>query len=88
MIRWEYRTLTLRISRSKSKMPGFFNRGELIRQVDPDSVNALNEIGAEGWELVSVSPLEFGTYGGGDGYAAAFFKRSMEWHQPQPDGAA
>ncbi len=78
MAHWEYRTLTLRISRSKSKMPGFFNRGELIRQVDPASETAMNELGEEGWELVSVSPSEFGTYGGGDGYAAAFFKRHVE----------
>lgn len=78
MASWEYRTITLRISRSKSKMPGFFNRGEMIRQVDPESEKAMNDLGEEGWELVSVSPLEFGTYGGGDGYSAAFFKRSIE----------
>ncbi|MDA1043682.1 MAG: DUF4177 domain-containing protein [Verrucomicrobia bacterium] len=76
MDRWEYTTLTLRISRSKSKVPGFFNRGQMVRQVDPAGEAAMNELGQQGWELVSVSPLEFGTYGGeGDGYAAAFFKR-------------
>ncbi|MDE0837941.1 MAG: DUF4177 domain-containing protein [Kiritimatiellae bacterium] len=78
MTKWEYTTLTLRISRFTSKIPGFFNRGELVRQVDPASDEAIKELGREGWELVSVSPLEFGSYGGGDGYAAAFFKRPAQ----------
>lgn len=76
MDHWEYTTLTLRISRAKSKVPGFFNRGQLIRQVDAESEAAMNVLGQDGWELVSVTAVDFGTYGGeGDGYAAAFFKR-------------
>ena len=79
MEHWEYTTLTLRISRAKSKAPGFFNRGHMTRQVDAESESAMNVLGRDGWELVSVTAVDFGTYGGeGDAYAAAFFKRPTQ----------
>lgn len=77
MPQWEYTTLTLRISAGQGKMPGFFARGQVSRNITPDSQADLNVFGAKGWELVSVLLLELGTMESGPSYACAILKRQV-----------
>ncbi|MDA0578066.1 MAG: hypothetical protein O3B24_08205 [Verrucomicrobia bacterium] len=75
MQQWEYRSLTIRVGTDSGKMPGYFARGQTSRGIEENSMQQLNTLGAEGWELVSVLLLELGTIDAGPNYACAMLKR-------------
>ena len=73
---WEYKTGRLAIV-AKTATGGRFG---LVGYYDlrADSESEINEFGADGWELVSVLPIEDPSFlgcGGGTRFAIAFFKR-------------
>lgn len=77
MTTWEYTTLTLRVAPGQGKIPGYFNRQQTVRNVTDESEKALNELGAQGWELVNVLLLDMGTIEQGPTYACAILKRPL-----------
>ncbi len=76
-MQWEYTTLTLRIAAGQGKVPGYFNRNQAVRNITDESEKALNLLGAQGWELVSVLLLELGSLDQGPSYACAVLKRPV-----------
>lgn len=77
MQKWEYKTVQLRLEESKQKEGGFFSpRAYPLRGLAKSSETELSELGNEGWELVSVMPVEAHGVGFGTGNALAFLKRS------------
>ena len=78
MTHWEYRTHIIRLSTGQGKVPGYFNRSQPVRVVHPESLKDLNDLGRQGWELVSVVLLELGTVEAGPTAASAFLKRPYE----------
>jgi len=61
MVKWEYKIINI--------------RSENYR-LDPNSYPQLNKLGAEGWELVSITSVNFKT--GATDNIAMVFKRPME----------
>jgi len=77
MTTWEHAVSVLRI-----KKEGFaISRKDLLQGLEKESLSALEELGGNGWELVSVVPMAMGTVGmfsnskGSTDSLLAFFKR-------------
>jgi len=69
-MKWEYRTVVFEV-------PGWFIGGKL----DGEKFNdRLNQLGEEGWELVSVFDTKF-AQGGGTRDVVAVLKRPMKFKQ-------
>lgn len=74
MQKWEYKTLKLSVEQKKEREGGFFSLGysqDLKEGSDTELVN----LGDEGWELVSVMPIDTPGIVSGTRNAIAFFKR-------------
>ena len=68
MQEWEYLVVDREIQRKWT--------GGLKPEAATETTNVLNEAGADGWELVSVTPLDLLLDGhGGTGVLRMFFKR-------------
>lgn len=79
MQKWEYKTIQLRLEESKQKKGGFFSlRAYPLSDLGKSSETELSELGSEGWELVSVIPVEPHGVGFGTGNALAFLKRNKQ----------
>jgi hypothetical protein len=78
MTRWEYKTVYLKIASGADKKPGYFTRSEDFRSITDNSDGELQQLGAEGWELVSICLLDMGSFESGPQSAAAFLKRPIE----------
>lgn len=78
MAHWEYRTVTLRVTQGQDKQAGYFARSQTIRAIHPDSERELNDLGRQGWEMVSVMLLDLGSVESGPSTATAFLKRPFE----------
>ena len=74
MTKWEYKTLNLRVEEKKDKEGGFFSLGYLQDLKDGSDIE-LVKLGDEGWELVSVMPIDAPGIIVGTRNAIAFFKR-------------
>jgi Domain of unknown function (DUF4177) len=69
--RWEYHTLRLNIDMASDSWLSLSYHQEL----DGSSEDEITRLGREGWELVSVLPLELPGITSGTRNAIAFFKR-------------
>jgi hypothetical protein len=76
MTTWEYKTLNLKISEKLDRNSGFFSLEYLQDVVDGSEVE-LSQLGAEGWEMVSVMPIDSPGIAAGTRNAVAFFKRTL-----------
>jgi hypothetical protein len=66
MEKWEYKVISPEV------------KGWVTKKIDPKTEQLLNELGNEGWELVSVAPLAGNTstaWGAGTGNFVFVFKR-------------
>jgi hypothetical protein len=75
MLRWEYKTLLLRIMFQKERTGGFFAHHAVMSDLEEESVKDLTVAGQEGWELVTVLSLPVPKEGPGRDFAIAFFRR-------------
>jgi hypothetical protein len=79
---WEYKTLGIRIQQKtllEKKLIGPKAVGYVEAVLDDDAEQELHELGEQGWELVSLIPIDSGGLLGssaGTHAAIAFFKRS------------
>jgi hypothetical protein len=72
--RWEYTSLTLRVKGAKAGVLSVL----MNKSINDDDLLALQKLGAEGWELVSVIQVSYGVYGAEATDAAiAFLKRLL-----------
>ena len=76
-MRWEYKTVNLRVEQKIGKSAGFFSlsRIEYVQYLKDGSETEFASLGDEGWELVSVMPFNAPGIGNGTLNAIAFFKR-------------
>ena len=66
MEKWEYKIMSPEV------------KGWISKKIDPKAEQILNELGNEGWELVSITPLAGNTstaWGAGTGNFVLIFKR-------------
>jgi hypothetical protein len=75
MAKWEYRTLNLKIVEKKDKEASFFSFVGFLQDLQDGSEVELSTLGEEGWELVSVMPIDSPGLAVGTRNAIAFFKR-------------
>jgi hypothetical protein len=78
MTTWEYKTIYLKISSAADKKPGYFTRSEDYRCITEASEKELSDLGDKGWEMVSLTLLDLGTFESGPPSVAAFLKRPKE----------
>lgn len=79
MIHWEYHTLQIKVSQQRSldeeKHHPWFSIVFPTPDVAEGTETELSSLGEQGWELVSVLPIDPGGVLTGTQYAIAFLKR-------------
>lgn len=75
MTKWEYKTVNLRVEQKRDKSARFFSLIGFVQDLKDGSETELASLGDEGWELVSVMPVDAPGIASGTLYAIAFFKR-------------
>jgi len=74
LTKWEYKTLHLAVDEYNAG-EGFF-KWRLGQDLESDAEDRLSELGDEGWELISVMPIDPPGITSGTRNAVAFFKRA------------
>ena len=77
MLKWEYKTLNLRVETKMEREGGFFSL-KYLQDLKDGSDTELVNLGDEGWELVSVMPIDTPGIAAGTRNAIAFFKKPRQ----------
>lgn len=77
MTKWEYTQRTIILAPARVRQKGYFRRFDTAKKAHATSLDELQQLGEEGWELVSVLPAASLALDDSSESALAIFKRPI-----------